>query len=397
MADYKKPKSSRTYDRITCLECGRQFSASNMSKHKHTQRKPVVRRASSASATMCRRTVLGSCDSVSTRGDGDEESEVKSVISLDSDVECESSAGSVAPVEARFVGLTLTAYNLANAAARSTIAETHDEYDIVRLCEYISEHHPGVPTKARPYLAIGVAAGAQHASGVHFFEQSHRTSRDSIKRERAEVASCALSAWNMGLRIRKIPTAVRSLPDISMKSKVSNREMPIVIDHESPTGGPTVSNLGVTEDILARAIVDSGIQAAPSEIIQMESTSSVSIARPSGNIVVVGPQCLLAGNQDVDTSGIEPSAVEPFVEKEIKSSSQKAATVVISGGERKAAESHLQDETDIAYGCGDISEMKTNSSPDRTSSLYKSVKRRSRQDKDVPLNIGRYMFGCSSE
>jgi len=336
---------------------------------------------------MCRRTVLGSYDSVSTRGDAEDESEAKSVVSLDSDVESESSAGSVAQVEARFVGLTLTAYNLANAAARSTIAETHDEYDIVRLCEYISEHHPGVPTKVRPYLAIGVAAGAQHASGVHFFEQSHRTSRDPTKRERADVASCALSAWNMGLRIRKMPTVVRSLPDMSVKSNFGDREMPIVIDHESPTGGTTVSSVSVTDDILARAIVDSGIQAAPSDITQMESTSSVIIARPSSNVVVAEPQCLLAENQDVDTSGIESSAVESFVGREKKSLSQKAATVVISGGERKVAESYLHDETDIVYGCGDIGVMKTKSSPVRTSSLYQSVKKRSPQDKDTPQDV----------
>ena len=76
-------------------------------------------------------------------------------------------------------------------------------------------------------------------------------------------------------------------------------------------------------------------------------------------------------SQDANTNEI----VEPPVSKDSKSSSKKAATVVISGVERKAAELHLHDEADIAYGCGDIGEMKINSSPDRTGSLYKSVKK----------------------
>ena len=92
-------------------------------------------------------------------------------------------------------------------------------------------------------------------------------------------------------------------------------------------------------------------------------------------------------SSDTNASEIEPSVVKPAVDKESKSSHQKATTIVISGVERKAADSHLHDEADIEYGCGDIGEMNNNSSPDRTSPLYKSVKKRSRQDKDVPLSV----------
>ena len=105
---------------------------------------------------------------MSARCGRDEESDTRSVAGDESDVEYQRRSDSVVSVKTRFARFSLTAYNLSNAAARSTIVETHEAYDVVKLCDYISEHHPGVPVKARPYLAIGDAAGAQHASGVHF-------------------------------------------------------------------------------------------------------------------------------------------------------------------------------------------------------------------------------------
>ena len=131
MSDERKEKNRRAREQIACLECGRRFSASNFAKHIRSA--PVVRRASSASATMCRRTAFGSGEIMSARDGRDEESDARSMINGESDVECESSIGSVTTIEARFAGLSLAAYTLANAAARSTIAESHDEYDVVKL------------------------------------------------------------------------------------------------------------------------------------------------------------------------------------------------------------------------------------------------------------------------
>jgi len=112
---------------------------------------------------MCRRTALESDKDASAQRERDDKYDVRSVVTINSDADRASSICSVGSVESRFAGLSLAAYTLANAAALASISETHDEYDVIKLCDFITEHYPEVPARARPYLAIGVAAGAQHA------------------------------------------------------------------------------------------------------------------------------------------------------------------------------------------------------------------------------------------
>ena len=104
---------------------------------------------------MCRRADFGNSDVVSVRRSREDDLDVRSVITVDSDLDCESSNYSTGPLESRFAGLSLSAYTIANAAAQVTISETHEEYDVVTLSDFINEYYPEIPAKARPYLAVG--------------------------------------------------------------------------------------------------------------------------------------------------------------------------------------------------------------------------------------------------
>jgi len=102
-------------------------------------------------------------------------------------------------LDSRFAGLSLNAFLAAQAAAKAMITESHASYDVVQLCHYVEKYYPQVPQEHRPFLAIGVAGGAQHASLVHFSAEAHRTSMDPQMQEKAQEAIRALSAWSMGL------------------------------------------------------------------------------------------------------------------------------------------------------------------------------------------------------
>ena len=102
--------------------------------------------------------------------------------------------------DSRFAGLSLDAYLTAQAAAKAMITEYHASYDVAQLCHFVEKYNPQVPQEHRPFLTIGIAGGAQHASLVHFSAEAHRTSMDPQMQEKAQEAIRALSAWSMGLQ-----------------------------------------------------------------------------------------------------------------------------------------------------------------------------------------------------
>ena len=187
----KKPSK---VERLSCHECGQLRSKSNISRHMLTHQNPGDRqRSSSASSIRCR----ASMGNVGASSNWDRESVVslrQSVESLD-DVDGRSTIESFP--EGRFAGLSSVTYSIAHTAAVAMITESHASYNAVELCNYVNRHYPQVPRESRLCLSIGVAAGAQHASHVHFFAEMHRatrylTSKRSLKRHFAcyELGMC---------------------------------------------------------------------------------------------------------------------------------------------------------------------------------------------------------------
>ena len=83
------------------------------------------------------------------------------------------------PSERRLTELTRTDYNDAHSAAMAIKRTQHEDYDVVHQCDYLERNFNHVPEQARPYLVIGVAVGAKHASHLHFVAEPNRSSENS--------------------------------------------------------------------------------------------------------------------------------------------------------------------------------------------------------------------------
>jgi len=98
-----------------------------------------------------------------------------------------------------YAGLTELQYAQAQRAARQVV-EQHDAYDVNQLNNFVQLHFSEIPEAARPYLIIGAAVGAQHASQMHFLWDVNRGSSDPPCRRLAVSARRSLGYWNIGLR-----------------------------------------------------------------------------------------------------------------------------------------------------------------------------------------------------
>jgi len=78
--------------------------------------------------------------------------------------------------------------------------DQHHSLSEMQLTEYIRQCYPEVSERDRRGLVIGVVAGAQHASSLHFVIETNQSSEDPAKRQMAANAASAISFWNMGLR-----------------------------------------------------------------------------------------------------------------------------------------------------------------------------------------------------
>jgi len=101
-----------------------------------------------------------------------------------------------------YAGLTELQYAQAQRAARQIVEQhdEHDAYDINQLNNFIQLHFSEIPEAARPFLIIGAAVGAQHASQMHFLWDVNRGSSDPPCHRLAVSARRSLGYWNIGLQ-----------------------------------------------------------------------------------------------------------------------------------------------------------------------------------------------------
>lgn len=102
--------------------------------------------------------------------------------------------------ERRYGGLSFSEYSASQTAAAGVISRSHPSYDAMTLTDFVTKNFPEIPPEARPYLVIGVAAGAQHAAIEHHYAEDHSNADVPRRKQRAEPARCALAVWSKGLR-----------------------------------------------------------------------------------------------------------------------------------------------------------------------------------------------------
>src|SRR5208282_4611458 len=185
-----------------------------------------------------------------------------------------------------------------------------------------------------------------------------------VKRGRAEVASCALSTWSLGLRIRKSSGTTPSDISASSDSKTTHPERRIAM--------VTATEEGISRDVVAHAMQESGIGNVLMDAIKQKATSSASRAQVSNAADNVTLRNIPTTDADKGTKDGELSSVEQPGVDQAQQVIQKTATVVISTTDQKAANSYVHDESDIMYGCGDTNSLKRVSEPVRTSAIYKN-------------------------
>lgn len=246
--------------------------------------------------------------------------------------------------------LSLAERLVASAAAASLI-EQHHVYNLEGLCDYLTEHFPGVPAEARQYLVIGAAAGAQHAAQIHYLVDAHRLSHEQDKKEVARNARCSLSNWALGLRSQ--PSGSVSQRDQSFLLELELQELSTVPDmipsDTTPATLPAAKSVNETDNTSSTGVNSS---LAPGSLLNVQRFIE-DLERNVGLCVV---ETSLSANvhSEVSMPIVSETDIQSFVFPE-ESTRPTESTGILPEFSPDGEGSHVKDSTCNQQNCIDPS------------------------------------------